>query len=257
MKTIQSKNLTIPTKLIDIINIKKTILISSNLNSKQGHYHQNFIISGPLGVQSMLIPSFLNLDLSESKNFINISCQGNNNGGVLTPYLDPKDAPIQRMISKRSKGGGQSSARPSAPWGHLPTGNGTEKTYKTDDLNKLGTLVSQINQMIIGVTEGFKKQIKLVGIGYKINYIEPSNSEKHLNSGSLTINIGFSHPITLIIPTNIKVSKEAAKDNKTDQSILELNSTSLTELNNFVYSIKRIRSVDKSFKGTGITIINP
>ena len=218
MKTIQSKILTIPTKLIDIINIKKTILISSNLNSKQGHYHQNFIISGPLGVQSMLIPSFLNLDLSESKNFINISCQGR---------------------------------------GHLPTGNGTEKTYKIDDLNKLGTLVSQINQMIIGVTEGFKKQIKLVGIGYKINYIEPSNSEKHLNSGSLTINIGFSHPITLIIPTNIKVSKEAAKDNKTDQSKLELNSTSLTELNNFVYSIKRIRSVDKSFKGTGITIINP
>ena len=221
MKTIQSKILTIPTKLIDIINIKKTILISSNLNSKQGHYHQKFIISGPLGVQSMLIPSFLNLDLSESKNFINISCQGNNNGHP------------------------------------VGMGDGTEKTYKIDDLNKLGTLVSQINQMIIGVTEGFKKQIKLVGIGYKINYIEPSNSEKHLNSGSLTINIGFSHPITLIIPTNIKVSKEAAKDNKTDQSILELNSTSLTELNNFVYSIKRIRSVDKSFKGTGITIINP
>jgi hypothetical protein len=228
MKTIQSKNLTIPTKLIDIINIKKTILISSNLNSKQGHYHQNFIISGPLGVQSMLIPSFLNLDLSESKNYINISCQGDNNG--LCP-------PSTR--------------------GHHPKADGTEKTYKIDDLNKLGTLVSQINQMIIGVTEGFKKQIKLVGIGYKINYIEPSNSEKHLNSGSLTINIGFSHPITLIIPTNIKVSKEAAKDNKTDQSILELNSTSLTELNNFVYSIKRIRSVDKSFKGTGITIINP
>lgn len=213
MKTIQSKILTIPAKLIDIINIKKTILISSNLNSKQGHYHQNLIISGPLGVQSMLIPSFLNLDLNIAKNFINVSCGGNNNLGS----------------HKAAKG----------------------------EINKLGTLVSQINQMIIGVTEGFKKQIKLVGIGYKINYIEPNNSEKHLNSGSLTINIGFSHPITLIIPTSIKVSKEAAKDNKTDQSILELNSTSLTELNNFVYSIKRIRPVDKSFKGTGITIINP
>jgi hypothetical protein len=240
MKTIQSKNLTIPAKLIDIINIKKTILISSNLNSKQGHYHQNLIISGPLGVQSMLIPSFLNLDLNVSKNFINVSCGGNNNP---SPAVGPHGLrPFPFGESGHPLGGSPS---------------GTEKTYKIDEINKLGTLVSQINQMITGVTEGFKKQIKLVGIGYKINYVEPSNSEKLLNSGSLTINIGFSHPITLIIPSSIKVSKEAAKDNKTDQSILELNSTSLTELNNFVYSIKRIRPVDKSFKGTGITIINP
>jgi large subunit ribosomal protein L6 len=116
---------------------------------------------------------------------------------------------------------------------------------------EFGTLFSQINKMIIGVTEGFKKQIKLVGIGYKINYIE---SKDH---NSLVINIGFSHPVIVKIPNNIKVSKEAANLNKTDQSLLELNSTSLTDLNNFVYSIQNIRPVSKSFKGTGITILTP
>ena len=100
--------------------------------------------------------------------------------------------------------------------------------------------------MVIGVTEGFKKQVKLVGIGYKII----ATSEN-----SLTLNIGFSHPIVIEIPANIKLSAQALKENKADQSLVELNSTSLIDLNNFVYSIKRIRPINKSFKGTGITVL--
>jgi large subunit ribosomal protein L6 len=100
--------------------------------------------------------------------------------------------------------------------------------------------------MVVGVTEGFKKQVKLVGIGYKI--IATSES-------SITLNLGFSHPIEIEIPANINLTAEALKENKADQSQIEFKSTSLVDLNNFVYSIKRIRPINKSFKGTGVTII--
>jgi large subunit ribosomal protein L6 len=105
--------------------------------------------------------------------------------------------------------------------------------------------------MIIGVTEGFKKQIKLIGVGYKINL-----STKQ-NVSYLNLNIGFSHPVSIEIPKNIYVNEDSKKANNSDPSSIELFSTSLTDLNNFVYSIAKIKPVEKSFKGTGITIINP
>lgn len=116
-------------------------------------------------------------------------------------------------------------------------------TFSINDTEgTLGVLVSQIKKMVQGVTEGFTKNIKLFGIGYKFN----------LSNSSLFINIGFSHPVEIKdIPASIKI-----KDiNKADASVLEVFSTSLTDLNNFVYSIQRIKPVSKSFKGTGIALI--
>jgi large subunit ribosomal protein L6 len=112
--------------------------------------------------------------------------------------------------------------------------------------------------MILGVTEGFKKQIKLIGVGYKINY-SVGNSPKLIrknNVSFLTLNIGFSHPVSIEIPSNIYVNEDSKKANS-DPSSIELFSTSLTDLNNFVYSIYKIKPIEKSFKGTGITIITP
>ncbi len=107
--------------------------------------------------------------------------------------------------------------------------------------------------MILGVTEGFKKQIKLIGVGYKINSSMASGSAK---LSYLTLNIGFSHPVSIVIPSNIYVNEDPKKANL-DPSSIELFSTSLTDLNNFVYSIYKIKPIEKSFKGTGITIITP
>ena len=52
-----------------------------------------------------------------------------------------------------------------------------------------------INNMIIGVTEGFKKQLELVGVGYRAS-----------NQGQkLDMSLGFSHNIVMEIPSEIKV----------------------------------------------------
>jgi large subunit ribosomal protein L6 len=232
MKTTQfeGKFITIPVKLLDLLKIKKVILLASNQlttlieptnprvdsnNSRRElevNYHQKLIITGPLGEQSIVIPKNINLEIE--KNTIKLS--------------EIKDSIVV-------------------------------STSKKNDINQLINLnYSLINQMILGVTEGFKKQIKLIGIGYKVNLNSTLVHSSSVVEGlSLTLNIGFSHPVTIHIPKNIKISEEAIKENKTDQSSLILNSTSLIDLNNFVYSIKRIRPVEKSFKGTGITIVTP
>jgi len=69
-----------------------------------------------------------------------------------------------------------------------------------------GTTRALINNMIIGVNEGFSKSLLLVGIGYKAA----------IEGSKLTINIGYSHPVIIMVedgitvecktPTELKVS---------------------------------------------------
>jgi large subunit ribosomal protein L6 len=50
-----------------------------------------------------------------------------------------------------------------------------------------------INNMVIGVTEGYKKKLQLVGVGYK--------AEKKGNT--LVMNLGYSHPVVMEDPSGI------------------------------------------------------
>lgn len=56
-----------------------------------------------------------------------------------------------------------------------------------------GTMRSLINSMIQGVSKGFKKKLKLVGVGYKVN----------IDKNKLILFIGFSHTINYPLPENI------------------------------------------------------
>ena len=49
-----------------------------------------------------------------------------------------------------------------------------------------GLTRSLVNNMVIGVTEGFKKELQIVGVGYRAEAQGPSN---------LRLNLGFSHPV--------------------------------------------------------------
>ncbi len=56
-----------------------------------------------------------------------------------------------------------------------------------------GLYRSLINNMVVGVTEGYAKTLELVGTGYRAQ----------AQGKTLTINIGFSHPVVLEAPENI------------------------------------------------------
>jgi len=58
-----------------------------------------------------------------------------------------------------------------------------------------------INNMVIGVTTGFKKELELVGVGYRA-----SNQGQRLD-----LSLGFSHNIVLELPDEVKVETTAEK----------------------------------------------
>ena len=58
-----------------------------------------------------------------------------------------------------------------------------------------GTIRSLLNNMVVGVTDGFEKNLQLVGVGYRAQ-----------SKGSvLSLNLGFSHPVEYEVPQGIKI----------------------------------------------------
>jgi large subunit ribosomal protein L6 len=53
---------------------------------------------------------------------------------------------------------------------------------------------SLVNNMVLGVTEGFSKELEIVGVGYRANPKGPSNLE---------LALGFSHPVFVDAPEGI------------------------------------------------------
>lgn len=76
--------------------------------------------------------------------------------------------------------------------------NSDDKKYKA-----LHGLVRQlINNAIKGVTEGFKKELEVIGTGYRAE----------ISGNELTLRVGYSHPVVMKVPEGLKVSVEQTKD---------------------------------------------
>ena len=59
---------------------------------------------------------------------------------------------------------------------------------------------SLINNMVLGVTEGYEKKLEIVGVGYRVMARGPA---------ALELNLGFSHPVPVQAPEGITFSVES------------------------------------------------
>ena len=75
----------------------------------------------------------------------------------------------------------------------IPSNEGSTKTAL------IGTTWKLINNMIYGVSQGFQKQLNLVGVGYRAT----------LDQKELVLNLGYSHPIKYSLPNGISASVNA------------------------------------------------
>lgn len=67
-----------------------------------------------------------------------------------------------------------------------------------------------LNNMIVGVSEGYRKQLELVGVGYRAS-----------NNGQiLELSLGYTHPIVMMLPNEVKLETKTEK-NKNPLIILE------------------------------------
>ena len=58
-----------------------------------------------------------------------------------------------------------------------------------------GTFRSIIDNMVVGVTTGFQKELQLQGVGYRAQ----------MQGNKLNLTLGFSHPVEYLIPEGIEI----------------------------------------------------
>ena len=97
-----------------------------------------------------------------------------------------------------------------------------------------GTTNANIRNMIIGVSEGFSKALEIIGVGYRFA----------LKGNKLVINAGYSHPVEIEIPSDLKLSVEG-NNNVTVSGI------SKERVGEFAANIRKVRKPEP-YKGKGI-----
>lgn len=65
-----------------------------------------------------------------------------------------------------------------------------------------GTTRSLINNMVVGVTNGFEKKLELVGVGYRAQ----------VQGSKINLSLGFSHPVVYEVPEGITVETPAVNE---------------------------------------------
>lgn len=104
-----------------------------------------------------------------------------------------------------------------------------------------GLYRSLVNNMVIGVTEGYKLEQELVGVGYRATN----------NGNTLDLVLGFSHHYVFELPKEIKVTTTAEKG-KNPTIILESIDKQL--LGQVAAKIRSLR-VPEPYKGKGIKFV--
>jgi large subunit ribosomal protein L6 len=104
-----------------------------------------------------------------------------------------------------------------------------------------GLYRSLINNMVIGVTEGYKKELELVGVGYRAT----------ANGQQLELVIGFSHNVLIALPEEVKVS---AQSERGQNPIVTLESHDKQLLGAVASKIRSLRKPEP-YKGKGIKYV--
>ncbi len=105
-----------------------------------------------------------------------------------------------------------------------------------------GLTRSLLSNAVRGVSEGFKKELDVIGIGYRAES----------GSGSVTLSLGFSHSIEFPLPEGIKVNVERA--NKPIQNYvtsLVVEGIDKCQVGQVAANIRALRPPD-AYKGKGI-----
>ncbi len=104
-----------------------------------------------------------------------------------------------------------------------------------------GLYRSLINNMVIGVSEGYRKELELVGVGYRAS-----------NAGQLLeLSLGFTHNIHMMLPPEVKLETKSER-NKNPLIILESCDKQL--IGQICAKIRSFRKPEP-YKGKGIRFV--
>jgi large subunit ribosomal protein L6 len=96
-----------------------------------------------------------------------------------------------------------------------------------------GTYASNIKNMIRGVNELFERKLVIEGVGFRAE----------LKGQKLSMNLGFSHPLQVDVPSGIKVS--------IDKSIITISGIDKDKVTQFAANVRSLKKPEP-YKGKGI-----
>ena len=120
-------------------------------------------------------------------------------------------------------------------------------TFEIDEMNPVnykqkqayhGLYRSLVNNMVVGVSEGYKKTLELIGVGYRVS-----------NQGNIIeFSLGYTHPIFLELPKEVKVE---TKSERNQNPLLMLESCDKQLIGLICAKIRTFRKPEP-YKGKGI-----
>jgi len=99
---------------------------------------------------------------------------------------------------------------------------------------KHGTMNSLINNMIIGVTQGYEKGLEILGVGYRFN----------VQGKKLVINAGYSHPVNMEVPEGLTVEANGTTE-------ITIKGIDKVKVGEFAANVRKVRPPEP-YKGKGI-----
>ena len=97
-----------------------------------------------------------------------------------------------------------------------------------------GTTRALLNKMVVGVSEGFSKDLELVGIGFRTA----------VKGNTLTMNVGYSHPVEIAIEEGLEVTCPNA-------TTISVKGIDKQQVGQFAAEVRAVRKPEP-YKGKGI-----
>ena len=105
-----------------------------------------------------------------------------------------------------------------------------------------GTMRALLNNMIVGVSQGFERKMQIFGTGYNVKE----------QSGKLVLNVGYCHPVELKIPKSVSVDiKTPATRGNDVPALFTLSGPNKQELGQFAAVVRKVRPPEP-YQGKGI-----
>lgn len=125
-----------------------------------------------------------------------------------------------------------------APLTSVAVDGGAVKIARADDSRiaraNHGLMRALVQNMVIGVTQGFEKRLEIMGVGFKAE----------MKGRTLVLNLGFSHPVEFEVPQGIDIAVDK-------QTALIIKGTSKQRVSQVAAVIRQFRKPDH-YKGKGV-----
>ena len=115
--------------------------------------------------------------------------------------------------------------------------NVTRVNDEPNNRAKHGLMRSLVNNMVVGVTEGFSKKLEVNGVGYRVA----------ASGADLKLNLGFSHDVHYKIPEGVTVTAE--------QNIITVSGISKQRVGQVAAEIRALKKPEP-YKGKGIKYVD-